>query len=223
MRILVVEDHESVSRFVVKGLTEAGYAVDHVAGGDQVLPALARTPYDLVILDLMLPGLGGHEVLRRMRGEKRNMPVLILTARDRLDDKVQGLDLGADDYLTKPFAFAELLARARALLRRRGERDPLLRIADVEIDLAAHSVQRGGRRLELTAKEFSLLAYLLQNQNRVVTRTCLIEHVWDMHFDSDTNLVDVLVSKLRGKLEAGGAGRLIHTVRGVGYVLREEG
>ena len=223
MRLLVVEDNPKVARFIVKGLREEGYSVDLAERGDQALYLARLTDYDLIILDIMLPGMDGFEVIQTLRGGGNRAPVLMLTARDRLEDKIKGLELGGDDYLTKPFAFAELVARIRVLLRRtRSEPDPLLRIADLEVDPLTRTVRRGDRRLELTAREFSLLDFLLRNQNRVLTRTAIIEHVWDMNFDSDTNLVDVYISHLRRKIDDGCELKLIHTVRGVGYVMRTD-
>jgi heavy metal response regulator len=223
MRILVVEDNEKVARFIAKGLRENLYAVDLATDGDAGLSMAQVGNYDVMVLDVMLPGKNGLEVVRILRQRGIHLPVLMLTARTRLEDRVGGLDAGADDYLGKPFAFPELLARIRALLRRQ-EQSPgsALRIADLELDPVAHTVTRAGRRIELTNREYSILEFLLRNRGRVVTRTAIIEHVWDMHFDSDTNLVDVHLSHLRGKIEDPAASpRLIHAVRGVGYVLKE--
>jgi len=224
MRILVVEDNEKVARFIAKGLRENLYAVDLATDGDAGLSMAQVGNYDVMVLDVMLPGKNGLEVVRGLRQRGLHLPVLMLTARNRLEDRVGGLDAGADDYLGKPFAFPELLARIRALLRRQ-EQSPgsALRIADLELDPVSHAVTRAGRRIELTNREYAILEFLMRNRGRVVTRTAIIEHVWDMHFDSDTNLVDVHVSHLRGKIEAlAGSPRLIHAVRGVGYVLKEE-
>lgn len=223
MRVLVVEDHVSVANFIIKGLREERYAVDHARNGNEALELALVGEYDVMVLDLMLPGLSGMEVAQRLREHGETLPILMLTARDSVNDKVDGLDAGADDYLTKPFAFAELLARLRALLRRQSTFiDNVLTIADLRLDPTTHEVERAGARLELTTKEYALLEYLLRNKNRVVSRTAIIEHVWDMHFDSDTNIVDVYIRYLRRKVDEPFDGKLIHTVRGVGYVLREE-
>ncbi len=223
MRILVVEDHESVARFIVKGLREESYAVDVVGDGLEAVRAARLAEYDVIVLDVNLPGISGFEVASRLRGHKVGTPILMLTARERVEDRVQGLDAGADDYLVKPFAFAELLARIRALLRRSGpSQATVMRLADLALDPITREVTRGGNRIELTNREYSLLEFLLRNQGRIVTRTSIIEHVWDMHFDSGTNLVDVYVRHLRAKLDETYTPKLIQTVRGVGYVMREE-
>lgn len=223
MRILVVEDEEKVASFIRKGLEEEHYAVDVALDGEEGLSMAQLTPYDLLILDLMLPSLDGYRILQRLRSEGVDTAVLILTARDGLGDKVRGLDLGADDYLTKPFAFAELLARVRALLRRgKPQRSPLLRVADLMIDPAGRRVTRGGNLIELTAKEYALLEYLMRHAGQVLTRTMISEHVWDQTFDSYTNVIDVYVNYLRKKVDQGFEPKLIHTIRGVGYSLREE-
>jgi len=223
MRILVVEDEEKVASFIRKGLEEEHYAVDLALDGEEGLALAQVNPYDLIVLDLMLPKLDGFKVLEQLRADEVATAVLILTARDRLSDKVKGLDLGADDYLTKPFAFSELLARVRALLRRgKPTRSPVLSIADLTLDPSSHRVSRGGQAIDLTAKEYALLEYLLRHQGRVLTRTMISEHVWDQSFDSYTNVIDVYVNYLRKKIDQGFEPKLIHTVRGVGYVLREE-
>lgn len=223
MRILLVEDEEKVASFIRRGLEEERYAVDLARDGEEGLGLALVNPYDLMILDLMLPRLDGFRVLERLRDEDVQVPVLVLTARDRLDDKVRGLDLGADDYLTKPFAFEELLARARALLRRgKVKASPVLSVADLTLDPAARRVTRGGTVIELTAKEYALLEYLMRHHGRVLTRTMIAEHVWDQSFDSYTNVIDVYVNYLRKKIDHDREPKLIHTVRGVGYVLREE-
>jgi heavy metal response regulator len=223
MRILVVEDEEKVASFIRKGLEEEHYAVDVALDGEEGLSMAQLNPYDLLILDLMLPRLDGYRLLQRLRSEGVDTSVLILTARDGLGDKVRGLDLGADDYLTKPFAFAELLARVRALLRRgKPQRSPLLKVADLMIDPATRRVTRGGTPIELTAKEYALLEYLMRHSGQVLTRTMISEHVWDQTFDSYTNVIDVYVNYLRKKVDQGFEPKLIHTVRGVGYSLREE-
>ena len=223
MRILVVEDEEKVASFIRKGLEEERYAVDLAPDGEEGLALAQVNPYDLIVLDLMLPKLDGFKVLGRLREEGVHTPVLVLTARDRLDDKVRGLDLGADDYLTKPFAFSELLARMRALLRRgKPTRSPTLTVADLTLDPASRRVTRAGQTIELTAKEYALLEYFLRHAGQVLTRTMISEHVWDQSFDSYTNVIDVYVNYLRKKIDQGFHPKLIHTVRGVGYVLREE-
>lgn len=222
MRILLVEDDKKVASFIRKGLEEEGYAVDVAADGEAGLFMGLDRLHDLIILDVMLPKKPGFQVLRELRQAKVATPVLMLTARDTIEDKVQGLDAGADDYLTKPFIFAELLARVRALLRRRAEaRSPRLQVANLVLDPATRSVTRGGQPITLTNREFALLEYLMRNAGRVLTRTAITEHVWDYDFDSGTNVIDVYVNYLRKKVDAGHEPKLLHTVRGAGYVLRE--
>jgi heavy metal response regulator len=222
MRILLVEDDKKVASFIRKGLEEEGYAVDVAAEGEAGLFMGLDRLHDLIILDVMLPKKPGFQVLRELRQAKVATPVLMLTARDTVEDKVQGLDAGADDYLTKPFVFAELLARVRALLRRRAEaRSPRLQVADLLLDPATRSVTRDGQPITLTNREFALLEYLMRNAGRVLTRTAITEHVWDYDFDSGTNVIDVYVNYLRKKIDAGHEPKLLHTVRGAGYVLRE--
>lgn len=222
MRILLVEDDKKVASFIRKGLEEEGYAVDVAADGEAGLFMGLDRLHDLIILDVMLPKKPGFQVLRELRQAKAATPVLMLTARDTVEDKVQGLDAGADDYLTKPFVFAELLARVRALLRRRAEvRSPRLQVANLVLDPATRSVTRGGQPITLTNREFALLEYLMRNAGRVLTRTAITEHVWDYDFDSGTNVIDVYVNYLRKKIDAGHEPKLLHTVRGAGYVLRE--
>jgi DNA-binding response OmpR family regulator len=224
MRILVVVDDRKVASFIRKGLEEEGHAVEVAGDGAAAVErATDGAPWDLVILDVMLPKGDGFGVLKTLRQEGLRMPVLMLTARDAVGDKVTGLDLGADDYLSKPFAFEEFLARVRALLRRGGGGPaPVLRLADLTLDPATREVKRGARRVELTAREHTLLEYFLRNAGRVLTRPMLAQHVWGLDFDPESNVVDVYVGYLRRRIEGEGERRLLHTVRGVGYVLRDE-
>ena len=225
MRILVVEDDRKVARFIQQGLEEEGHAVDVAGDGEEGGLFAQVNPYDVVVLDIQLPKKNGLQLASELRREKVATPILMLTARDSTEDVVRGLDAGADDYLTKPFAFDELVARVRALGRRGGApaAGGVLRLADVELDHTRFRAVRGGRDLALTPREFRLLAYLLERPDQVVSRTELLEKVWDMSFDPGTNVVDVHVSNLRRKLEEGGAPRLLHTVRGVGFALRSSG
>ncbi len=221
MRLLVVEDEHRLAEVLRQGLTEQGYAVDVAHDGEAGLGLAELEPYDLLILDVMLPGLDGLALCQRLRAGGRHLPVLLLTARDAVDDRVAGLDSGADDYLSKPFAFRELLARVRALLRREGRsREPVLRAGDLTLDPATREVRRGGRAIELTSKEYAVLEYLLHHPNRVLTRTQIAEHVWDYDFVAMSNVIDVYIRSLRRKLDDDGATRLLHTVRGTGYQLR---
>ena len=220
MRILLVEDEEKVSSFVARGLSAERFAVDVALDGQSGLDLATTYHYDLVILDLMLPKLDGSEVLRRIRTQNTHVPVLILTARDAVADKVGNFEAGAADYLTKPFAFAELLVRTKALLRRGPvTRDSVVRVADLELDRLSQQVKRAGQRIELTSKEYSLLEYLVSNAGRVLSRTMIIEHVWDQSFDGITNIVDVYVRHLRSKVDDPYEQKLIRTVRGVGYTV----
>ena len=222
MRILVIEDEEKTAAYLCKGLTEQGFVVDVCDKGDDGLFAARSAGYDLIILDVMLPERDGWSVLTELRGTGHETPVLYLTARDAIQDRVKGLELGADDYLVKPFAFSELLARIRNILRRSPSRHPdVLQVADLEIDFIRHKANRAGQRLDLTPKEFALLSLLARRQGEVLTRTLIAEQVWDMNFDSDTNVVDVHVRRLRSKADDPFDKKLIHTVRGVGYVLEE--
>jgi len=223
MRLLVVEDEKKVSGFIKKGLQEEGYAVDVAFDGKTGLQMAMDRVHDLIVLDIHLPGMDGLSLLHRLRTAKVSTPVLLLTVRANIEDKVLGLDAGADDYLTKPFAFQELVARIRALLRRQTEEKlPVLRFADLTLDPARRVVLRGARKIDLTAKEYALLDYFIRNPGRVLTRTMIVEHVWDYNFDSMTNIIDVYVNYLRRKIDSDREHKLIHTVRGVGYVLKEE-
>lgn len=221
MRVLVVEDDKPVASFLRKGLEAENYAVDVAGDGREALLMVNTYEYDLVMLDLGLPESDGIEVLKQVRVKRANLPVLVLTGRSRVEDRVKGLDVGADDYLTKPFSFTELSARVRALLRRgsRSAGDSCLRVADLEINRIERTVKRGEKRIELTPKEFSLLEYLMRNAGRRVTRAMIIEHVWNLSFDTMTNVVDVYINYLRRKVDEGFEVRLIRTVRGVGYQL----
>ena len=222
MKILVVEDDRTVGPYVVRGLAEQGFQVELMADGNDALTAAARSVYDLIILDLRLPGMSGFDVLRTLRDRGTPAPVLVLTAQDAVDFKVQALRAGADDYVTKPFSFEELLARVEALGRRPKQLAPrALRIADLELDLGTREVTRASRRIELTPKEYAVLEYLMRHVGRVMSRTLITEYAWDYHFDPGTNIVDVVINRLRKKVDAGHERRLIHTVRGVGYVIKE--
>ncbi len=223
MRVLVIEDEMKVGSFIRRALEEESYAVDLCPDGTQGLDYALNGTYDLLILDLMLPGLPGLDILKKIRKEKIQTPVLILTARTQVDQKVKGLDAGADDYLTKPFAIEELLARVRALRRRgTGEATGLLQVEDLILDPATREVTRGSQRIELTTKEYALLEYMMRNAGRVLTRPMIAEHVWNLDFDTFTNVIDVYVNYLRNKIDRGRDRKLIQTVRGSGYVLRGE-
>lgn len=220
MRILVAEDDRPVASFLRKGLEAEHYATDIVADGSEAVGLVESTEYDLLILDLVLPGLDGFEVLKKLRENQKFLPVLILTGKSRVEDRVKGLDLGADDYLIKPFAFRELSARVRALMRRNPRQSEImLQVDDLRLDRVQHSVTRSGRHLDLTPKEFTLLEYLMRNAGRPLTRAMIIEHVWNLSFDSFTNVVDVYINYLRNKVDRAFDRKLIHTVRGVGYRL----
>jgi heavy metal response regulator len=223
MRILVVEDEKKVAKFLQQGLEEEHYAVDIASDGERGEFLATNERYDLIILDLLLPKKDGISVLRSIRTKRINTPVLVLTAKSATEHKVEGLDSGADDYLTKPFAFEELLARARSLLRRgASEKSTLLKVGDLQLDTITHKAQRDGKTIELTAKEYSLLEYMMRNINRVLTRTLISEHIWNYNFDTGTNVIDVYVNHLRSKVDDGYQKKYIHTVRGVGYVLKDE-
>jgi two-component system OmpR family response regulator len=223
MRILLVEDDRKIASFVVKGLKAAGYAVDHAPDGEEGLHLALTQSYDTAIVDIMLPKLDGLTLIGRMRAAKVGTPVIILSAKGSVDDRVKGLQTGSDDYLTKPFAFSELLARVQALMRRAGgiSEPTRLNLGDLSINLLTREVTRGGRKIELQPLEFSLLEYLTRNAGRVVSKTMIMEHVWDYNFDPQTNVVEARMSRLRDKINRGFDRKLIQTVRGVGYVLKE--
>ncbi|MFQ5657974.1 MAG: response regulator transcription factor [Candidatus Methylomirabilales bacterium] len=219
MRVLVVEDEAKVARFIRRGLQEERFAVDVAREGDEALLLAESAPYDLIVLDLMLPARSGFEVLKELRARGQDVPVLVLTARDSIRDKVTSLDMGCDDYLTKPFAFAELLARIRSLLRRsHGHSSPKVNIGGLTLDPVARRVALDGRAIELTNKEYALLEYFMRNPNRVLTRTMISEHVWDYRFDCESNVIDVYMALLRKKVDPDR--KLFHTVRGTGYMMR---
>lgn len=221
MRILVVEDEPKAGEYLRKGLTESGFVVDWVRTGPDGLHRAESEDFDLVVLDVMLPGMDGWEIVRQLR-RTRAIPVLFLTARDDLADRIKGLELGGDDYLVKPFAFAELVVRIRALLRRAPLREAeRLTVSDLDIDVLKRRVTRAGDRIELTAKEFALLHFLAQRRGEVLSRSLIASHVWDMNFDSDTNVVDVAVRRLRAKIDDPYPSKLIHTIRGMGYMLED--
>jgi two-component system OmpR family response regulator len=223
MRILIVEDEKRVAQFLQKGFQAESFAVDVAADGNTGLRLAEAESYDAIILDVMLPGKSGIEILTSLRRSKITTPVLVLSAKSDIEDRVEGLNLGADDYLPKPFAFSEVLARIRAIVRRKSTdvMASFLTVADLRMDLLARRVERGGRDIPLTNKEFELLEYLLRNKGRVLSRIILMEHIWDINFDTETNVVDVVINRLRRKIEDGFPSRLIHTVRGVGYALKE--
>ena len=224
MRVLLIEDDLKIAQFVMKGLRAAGLSADHAEDGESGLTMALTGPYDVAVVDLMLPGRDGLSVIREMRREKVDTPVIILSARGEVADRVRGLETGADDYLPKPFAFSELLARIQALLRRAGggAESPRLAVGDLTLDLVRREVVRAGRKIELQPLELSLLAYLMRNAGRVVSKTMIMEHVWGYDFDPGTNVVEARISRLREKMDRGFDRKLIHTIRGVGYVIRED-
>ncbi|MBW1980545.1 MAG: response regulator transcription factor [Deltaproteobacteria bacterium] len=224
MRVLLVEDDMKISSFIGKGLKEAGYAVDYSHDGEDGLHMALSEPYDAAIIDIMLPKLDGLTLIEELRRQKKTTPVLILSAKRSVSDRVRGLQQGGDDYLTKPFAFAELLARLQALIRRAtGKAEPTsLEVADLCLDLLSREVRRAGEKIDLQPLEFSLLEYLMRNAGKVVSKTMIMEHVWDYNFDPHTNVVEVRICRLRDKIDKGFASKLIHTVYGVGYVLKED-
>jgi len=221
MRILVVEDEKKIAGFVKRGLKEEGYAVDVAADGDEGYELASVNDYDLIILDLMLPKCDGVTLCKKLRADKLEAPVIMLTAKTSVQDKVTGLDAGANDYLTKPFAFEELLARMRVLLRKPVQPATRMQIADLVLDLLSHKVTRAGRDIVLSSREFALLDYLMRNAGTVVTRTMISEHVWDIDFDTNTNVIDVYINYLRNKIDADFDKKLIQTIRGRGYMLKE--
>jgi heavy metal response regulator len=223
MRVLLVEDERKIASFIKRGLKEERYIVDVAHEGDNGLYLAEINPYDLIILDVMLPGKDGMAVCKELRKNKIDAPILMLTAKDRITDKVQGLNSGADDYLTKPFSFVEFLARVRALLRRKKtDKATILKIADLEIDQLTHKVKRKDKEIQLSSKEYALLEYFMLNANQIITRTMISEHVWNENFDSFTNVIDVYVNYLRKKIDKGFKKQLIHTIRGAGYILTQK-
>ena len=222
MRVLVIEDDRKVASFIQAGLAQEGHAVDVLNDGIDAGAQALSIDYDIVVLDLMLPGRSGFQVLRDIRSRKPTLPVIVLTAKSSLDERVAGLDAGADDYMTKPFALAELSARLRALLRRGAPRESVLRVGDLEVDTIGRKVRRAGTAIELKPKEYALLEFLMRNSDRPVTKALIIEHVWDIHFDSVSNVVEVHINSLRNKIDKGFGLPLIRTLRGVGYMLTAE-
>ncbi|MCA9408236.1 MAG: response regulator transcription factor [Candidatus Omnitrophica bacterium] len=222
MRILLAEDEKKMASFIKRGLKEKGYAVDVVYNGNDALYQIEINPYDLLILDIMMPGKDGIYICKKLREQKNEVPILMLTARDEVEDKISGLDSGADDYLTKPFIFGEFLARVRALIRRKDQiKNTKLTLADLELDQVSHQVTRSGKLIELTSTEYALLEYLMIHMNQVVTRTMISEHVWNDDFDSFSNIINVYVNYLRKKIDDGFEKKLIHSIRGTGYILKE--
>ncbi|NVK41598.1 MAG: response regulator transcription factor [Oceanospirillaceae bacterium] len=224
MKLLLVEDDLTIARFIQNGFREDGFVVNHVSDGRDALAIAEQTPHDIAIIDLMLPGLDGLSLIRELRARGHSLPILILSARHSVDDRVSGLRSGSDDYLVKPFSFIELQARVQALLRRANPAatDASLRLADLELDRLGRSVQRAGQSIALQPREFALLEYLLQNPGRILSKTMILEQLWDYQFDPQTNVVDVLVCRLRSKIDKDFEPKLLHTIRGVGYVLRAD-
>lgn len=224
MKILVIEDEPKTGDYLKQGLTEAGFVTDMVRDGIDGMHHALTEPYDLIVLDVMLPNISGWQIIQSVRKAGKDIPVIFLTAKDQVEDRVKGLEIGADDYLVKPFAFSELLARIRSLLRRGKTRDPdIIQIANLELDLLRRRVTRAGKRIDLTAKEFGLLELLLRRKGEVLPRSLIASQVWDMNFDSDTNVIDVAIRRLRSKMDDDFEPKLIRTVRGMGYVLDEPG
>jgi two-component system OmpR family response regulator len=224
MRVLLVEDDKKIASFISKGLKEAGFATDHAEDGVDGLHLALNESYDAAIIDIMLPGLDGLSLIEELRRKKINTPIIVLSAKRSVDDRIKGLQIGGDDYLTKPFSFSELLARVQALIRRSsGVTEPnMLEVRDLSMNIITREITRGDRKIELQPREFSLLEYLMRNKGRVLSKTMILEHVWDYNFDPQTNVVDVLVCRLRNKVEKEFEHKLIHTIRGVGYVLKED-
>jgi DNA-binding response OmpR family regulator len=223
MRILIIEDEKKVATFIKKGLEEEFYAVDIALNGKEGFELAAKGEYDLIVLDVMLPFMDGITITRELRNKKITTPILLLTVKETIQDKVMGLDSGADDYLTKPFAFEELLARIRALLRRKEQnKSTTIKIGDLILDLQSHNVRINDKEIILTPKEYSILEYLMRNKNRVVSRTKLVEHVYDYHFDTETNIIDVYINKLRSKINYDSSKPLIQTIRGAGYMMKDD-
>ena len=224
MRILVIEDDKKIASFLVKGLKQNAFAVDHAEDGEAGLDLALHTPYDAAVVDIMLPKRDGLSVVQELRRAKLNLPVIILSARSSVDDRIRGLESGADDYLVKPFAFSELMARLQALIRRstHAMEPTALSVGDLQMNLLTREITRAGKKLELQSREFALLEYLMRNAGKVVTKATLLEHVWDYSFDPQTNVVDVVVCRLRNKVDRGYERNLIHTIRGVGYVIKAE-
>ena len=223
MRILLAEDESKVARHLSQGLSAEGYAVDTASDGDETIWLAENTPYDIILLDVMMPGKDGFTVVRHLRRKNIMTPVIFITARGEVEDRVRGLDAGGDDYLTKPFSLSELLARVRARLRRQhAQSSNVLRVDDLELDLISHNANRAGQKIELTKREFALLEFLMVSAPKPVSKTAIVEHVWDQHFDSETNVVNVYIKHLRRKIDRPGLRPLLHTVRGVGFVMREQ-
>ena len=223
MRILVVEDEKRLAEFIKKGLEEQKYSVDVAHDGENAEYLAMTNEYDLIILDILLPKKNGWEICESLRNAGMDIPILMLSALSEVSDKIKGLDKGADDYLTKPFVIAELVARAKALLRRSHKvSQPIIKIHDIELDIAARKILRAGREIQLTNKEFALLEYLILNKNKVITRTMISEHVWDIHFDAGSNVIDVIINFLRKKIETEGEDKIIQTIRGAGYMIKDD-